>query len=268
MLPAAKAVPKPMLPILDKPAIQYIVEEAVAAGITDILIVTNRGQAAIEDHFDYAPGLEARLSASKNYAERDAVRAIADMANVAFIRQKETLGLGHAVYRAKSFVGEEPFAVLLGDDIMKSDVPVIGQLKTVAEQEGAAVVGVQAVPAGDIGKYCSLDVNPLCDTLYEVTKLIEKPRPEQVMSLLAILGRYILTPDIFTILENLPSGHNGEIQLTDAINGLCGGRRVLAVDFTGKRYDTGSLTGYLETILDFALGRPDLAPWLKERYNI
>jgi len=268
MLPAAKAVPKPMLPILDKPAIQYIVEEAVAAGITDILIVTNRNQSVLEDHFDYAPDLENRLSASRRDADRDALRAIADMADVTFIRQKETLGLGHAIYRAKSFVGDEPFAVLLGDDIMKSAVPVIGQLKTAAQQEETAVVGVQAVSPGDIGKYCSLEVSPLRENLYGVSKLIEKPRPDQVMSLFAILGRYVLTPDIFNVLESLPPGHGGEIQLTDAINALCGLRRVVAVDFDGKRYDTGNLTGYLETILDFAKDRPDIAPWLREKYGI
>jgi UTP--glucose-1-phosphate uridylyltransferase len=268
MLPAAKAVPKPMLPILDKPAIQYIVEEAVEAGITDICIITNRSQSVLEDHFDYAPDLEARLAASGRHADRDALRAIADMANITFIRQKETLGLGHAIYRAKPFVGNEPFAVLLGDDIMKSDIPVIGQLKAVTEREGTASVGVQAVLPEAIGKYCSLDVTPMRDNLYGVSKLIEKPRPEQVMSLFAILGRYVLTPAIFEILERLPPGHGGEIQLTDAINALCGQQRVVAVDFVGKRYDTGNLKGYLETIIDYALDRPDMGSWLREKYGI
>jgi UTP--glucose-1-phosphate uridylyltransferase len=268
MLPAAKSVPKPMLPIVDKPAIQYIVEEAVASGITDILIVIGRGQSILEDHFDYAPELEARLSASGREPARDALRAVADMAAINFIRQQETKGFGHAVWRAKSFVGDQPFAVLSGDDIMRAEVPVTKQLTEVAEREGAAAVGVQAVTRDAIGKYCTSEVELLRDNVYRVTKLIEKPRPEQVMSLLSILGRYVLTPDIFDILEALPPGHGGEIQLTDAINALCGRRPVLAVDFAGKRYDTGNVTGYLETILDFALERPDIGPWLREKYKL
>jgi UTP--glucose-1-phosphate uridylyltransferase len=264
MLPATKTVPKEMLPIVDKPTIQYIIEEAVGSGIEDILIVTNRSKTAIDDYFDYIPELEERLALAGKTAEAEKVRRVADLANIFFVRQKETKGLGHAIWRAREFVGNEPFAVLLGDDVMKADVPVTKQLVDLAEEFDCSVVGVQSVPTEAISKYCTLAVDKIRERCYDVTKLIEKPRPEQVISNFAILGRYVLTPAIFDILETLPAGHGGEIQLTDGINELCKIERVLACDFVGKRYDTGNIKGYLEAVIDLALDRPDIGDWLRD----
>ena len=263
MLPASKSVPKEMLPIVDRPAISYIVEEAVAAGIEDILIITNRAKSAMDDYFDYAPELEENLSRTGKLDLLDITRRPADIANIYFIRQKETLGLGHAVLRAKSFVGDEPFAVLLGDDIMVSDVPVTKQLIDAAEKFGASAVGVQKVSLDAISRYCSLKVDEIEDRIYKVSDMVEKPTPEQVFSQYAILGRYVLTSDIFPILEKTPSGYGGEIQLTDGLNTLCKQSDMVAVDFEGKRYDTGNLAGFLEATIDFALKDPSVSEWLK-----
>ena len=264
MLPATKTVPKEMLPLVDKPAIQYIVEEAVASGIEDILIITNRGKAAMNDYFDYSPELEESLSRTGKSAELDAVRRSADMANIFYVRQKETKGLGHAVWRAKRFVGDEPFAVLLGDDIMMADVPVTKQLVDAAEKYGASAVGTQRVSLDAISKYSSLQVTPLEDRIYKVTDMNEKPTPEQAFSEFAILGRYVLTSDIFTFLENAAPGYGGEIQLTDGLRESCRVSPMVAVDFVGRRYDTGNVKGFLEATIDFALRDPSIEPWLRQ----
>ncbi len=263
LLPATKTIPKEMLPIVSKPSIQYIVEEAVAAGIEDILIVTGRMKTSMEDYFDYTPALESRLRREGKSETADMLRRTADLASVHYIRQKEPKGLGHAIWCARRFIGNEPFAVLLGDDIMKSEVPVTAQLIAAEREYGGSVVGVKQVAAEQIGKYCSLDVEPMTGNLMRVRSLIEKPRPEQVMSLYAILGRYVLQPEIFDVLENLPAGYGGEIQLTDGINALCGTSGVLACDFKGRRYDTGNIYGYLETVIDFALEDEETSDWLK-----
>ncbi|MBE6929262.1 MAG: UTP--glucose-1-phosphate uridylyltransferase GalU [Ruminococcaceae bacterium] len=264
MLPATKTIPKEMLPIADRPSIQYIVEEAIAAGIEDILIITNRSKAALEDYFDYHPELEERLARAGRDADVKLVRSTADMANISFVRQKETKGLGHAVWTARHFVGNEPFAVLLGDDVITGERPVIGQLKEIADREDAPVVGVQAVSLDAIGRYCSLDVEKVADRVFSVRDLIEKPKPHEVYSPYAILGRYVLTPDIFPILENLSPGYGGEIQLTDALAKLASQRQMLAVEFEGRRFDTGSLEGYLECVIELSLRNPRCGSWLAE----
>lgn len=263
MLPATKTVPKEMLPLVDKPAIQYIIEEAAAAGIEDILIVTNRAKSAMDDYFDYYPELETRLNQAGKDKELHAVRAAADLANIFYVRQKETKGLGHAIWRAKRFVGDEPFAVLLGDDVMRSREPVIGQLIQAAERHEASAVGVQQVAIEAISKYCSVKVDALEDRVFRVSDVVEKPRPEQIFSNYAILGRYVLSPGIFDILEDLEPGYGGEIQLTDGLRKLCRREPMVAVDFEGRRYDTGNLRGFLEATIDFALDHPETGAWLK-----
>ncbi|MCL2126259.1 MAG: UTP--glucose-1-phosphate uridylyltransferase GalU [Oscillospiraceae bacterium] len=264
MLPATKTVPKEMLPIVDKPAIQYIIEEAVASGIEDILVVTNRSKSAMDDYFDYTPELEeSLLKAGKSY-ELNAVRHPADIANIFYVRQKETKGLGHAVLRAKNFVGDEPFAVMLGDDIMMAETPVTKQLIDAAEKYGAAAVGTQAVDSEAISKYSSLKVEKLEDRIFKVLDMNEKPSPNEAFSAYAILGRYILTSDIFNALENTLPGYGGEIQLTDGLRLLCMSSPMVAVDFAGRRYDTGNLAGFLEAEIDFALKDPSVGQWLKD----
>jgi len=264
MLPATKTVPKEMLPIVDKPAIQYIIEEAVASCIEDILIVTNRAKSAMDDYFDYSPELEDVLVRANKKAELDIVKHSADIANIFYVRQKETKGLGHAVWRAKRFVGDDPFAVLLGDDIMIADTPVTGQLISAAEKYNAAAVGVQKVARDQISKYSSIDGSELEKDVYRVNDMNEKPAPGQEFSEFAILGRYILTSEIFDILENTPPGHGGEIQLTDGLRTLCKQSPMVAVDFKARRYDTGNMTGFLEATIDFALRDSAVGPWLKE----
>ena len=253
MLPATKTIPKEMLPLLDKPVIQYIIEEAVDSGIEDILIITNRAKSAMDDYFDYHPELEERLARDGKTKELEAVRRTADMANIFYVRQKETKGLGHAIWRAKDFVGDEPFAVLLGDDIMRADVPVTRQLIDAACTYGASCVGTQWVPDDAVGRYSSLKTEALEDSVYRVTDMNEKPGPQEKFSNFAILGRYVLTPSIFPILENTPPGKGGEIQLTDGLRELCQREPMVAKDFAGRRYDTGNLCGFLEATIDFAL---------------
>jgi len=268
VLPISKACPKEMLPIVDKPAIQYIVEEAVASGITDILIITNRGKGIIEDHFDHAIELEERLEAAGRTAELEEVRRITDMANIYFLRQKETKGLGHAVNCARSFVGDEPFAVLYGDDVIIGEDPACAQLCRAYEQHGKGVVGIKEVTPEQIVKYCSLAVDPLGERTYSVTDMIEKPKPDQIMSLFSILGRCVLPPSIFDILDNTPPGAGGEIQLTDAMRTLAVREGMVGVDYTGTRYDMGNKLGILQATCEVALSRPDLGPafadYLKE----
>ena len=265
LLPNTKSIPKEMLPLVDKPVIQYIVEEAVAAGIEKILIVTNRGKSPIEDYFDYAPDLEERLLADGKERDARIVREVADMADVYFVRQKETKGLGHAIWRAKSFVNEEPFAVLLGDDIMLSETPVLRQLVTAAEQNECSAVAVRQVPDELITKYSSVKLEEkLSERVYRISDMNEKPTLEEKLSDYAILGRYVLTPAIFDILEHTAPGRNNEIQLTDGMRTLCHREKMCAVDFEGRRYDTGNLKGYLEAIIDFALKNEEAGDWLRQ----
>ncbi|MEE1144237.1 MAG: UTP--glucose-1-phosphate uridylyltransferase GalU [Acutalibacteraceae bacterium] len=264
MLPASKAIPKEMLPIVDKPAIQYIVEEAVAAGITDILIITNRGKEAMENHFDHNFEMEHNLREKGNTEMLKVLEDVAKLANVTFLRQKETGGLGDAVYKAKSFVGDEPFAVLYGDDVVIGKTPAISELLDVYNQYGGAVVGVKQVSKEQILKYCTLDVTMLTDKVMEVHDMIEKPSPEQIMSLYAILGRCILTPEIFTILENIPKGAGGELQLTDAMAEFARTNNMHAVEFSGKRYDMGSKLGFLIANIEQGLNHDEISDDFKD----
>ena len=268
VLPASKAVPKEMLTIVDKPAIQYIVEEAVQAGITDILIITNRGKSVMEDHFDHVPELEERLAAAGKQSFLDAVNASTKLANIYFIRQKETHGLGHAIGCARSFVGDEPFAVLYGDDVIIGDDPACGQLCRAYEEYGKGVVGIKEVTEEQIQKYSSMKVAPLRDNIYSVTDMIEKPAPEQILSLFSILGRCVLPPSIFDIIAATAPGAGGEIQLTDAMRTLAVTEGMTGVDFTGTRYDMGNKLGILQAICEVALKHPevgtDFRGYLKE----
>ena len=254
VLPATKSMPKEMLTIVDKPAIEYIVEEAVRSGITDILIITNRGKGVIEDHFDRSPELEDRLLASGKKDVYDQVVSISKLANIFFIRQKDTKGLGHAVSCARSFVGDEPFAVLYGDDVIIGDDPACGQLIRAYEKYGKAVVGIKEVSREAISKYSSLKVAPLEGNMYSCTDMVEKPKTdEEVLSLFSVLGRCVLTPDIFDILDRTAPGAGGEIQLTDAMKTLARSVGMTGVDFTGKRYDMGDKLGILQATVEIAL---------------
>lgn len=265
LLPNTKSIPKEMLPLVDKPVIQYIVEEAVSAGIEEILIITNRGKSPIEDYFDYSPDLEERLIRDGKQDEANTVRAVADMADVFFLRQKETKGLGHAIWRAKSFVGDEPFAILLGDDIMLSEKPVLKQLVEAAEENGCSAIAVREVPDELIVKYSSVKLEEkLSDRVFRIGDMNEKPTLEEKFSNYAILGRYVLTPAIFDILAHTAPGRNNEIQLTDGMKELCRIEPMCAVDFEGRRYDTGNLKGYLEAIIDFALKNEEAGDWLRD----
>ena len=265
LLPNTKSIPKEMLPLVDKPVIQYIVEEAVSAGIEEILIITNRGKSPIEDYFDYSPDLEERLIRDGKQDEADTVRAVADMADVYFVRQKETKGLGHAIWRAKSFVGDEPFAILLGDDIMLSEKPVLKQLVEAAEEHSCSAIAVREVPDELIVKYSSVKLEEqLSERVFRIGDMNEKPTLEEKFSNYAILGRYVLTPAIFDILAHTAPGRNNEIQLTDGMKELCHIEPMCAVDFEGRRYDTGNLKGYLEAIIDFALKNEEAGDWLRD----
>ena len=265
LLPNTKSIPKEMLPLVDKPVIQYIVEEAVSAGIEEILIITNRGKSPSEDYFDYSPDLEERLIKDGKQDEAETVRAVADMADVFFLRQKETKGLGHAIWRAKTFVGDEPFAILLGDDIMLSEKPVLKQLVEAAEEHSCSAIAVREVPDELIVKYSSVKLEEkLSDRVFRIGDMNEKPTLEEKFSNYAILGRYVLTPAIFDILAHTAPGRNNEIQLTDGMKELCRIEPMCAVDFEGRRYDTGNLKGYLEAIIDFALKNQEAGDWLRD----
>lgn len=257
-LPATKAQPKEMLPIVDKPTIQYIIEEAVASGIEDILIVTGRGKRAIEDHFDKSYELEDILERKGEDELLKLVQDIANMANVNYVRQKEPKGLGHAIYCARSFIDNEPFAVLLGDNIVDSDVPCLKQLIDVYEIYNGTVLGVQQVAEEDVSKYGIIDCVEIGDRIYSVKDMVEKPDRNKAPSNIAILGRYIITPEIFEYLENAEPGKGGEIQLTDALRKLLFSEPVYAYDFPGKHYDVGNKLGFLEATVEFALKYDDL----------
>lgn len=258
VLPISKAMPKEMLPIVDKPAIQYIVEEAVRSGIEDILIITNRNKGIIEDHFDHVTELEERLAASGRDETLRQLNDITHLANLYFIRQKETRGLGHAVNCARSFVGDEPFAVLYGDDVIIGEDPACAQLCRAYEEFGRGVVGIKQVTPEQILRYSSLKVDPLRDNLYAVTDMIEKPTPDKILSLFSILGRCVLPPSIFDILDRTAPGAGGEIQLTDAMLVLARTEGMTGVDFTGKRYDMGNKLGILQATCEVALKHPEV----------
>ena len=262
-LPATKAQPKEMLPLVDKPLIQYGVEEALHSGIQNILIVTGRGNSSIEDHFDVSVELEQALESKGKKDLLAIVHGISDMINVAYIRQKEALGLGHAVLRAKELVGNEPFAVVLSDDVIESEIPCLRQLLDVYEFYGASVVALMEVEGDAISAYGAVDAEPVShnggrDRLFRIRNLVEKPKASEAPSNLAIIGRYVLTPEIFSSIESIDPGSGGEIQLTDALKHLLRNRPIYGYRFEGKRYDAGDKLGFLEATVEFALNRHDL----------
>ncbi len=257
-LPATKAMPKEMLPIVDKPTIQYIVEEAVASGIEDIIIVTGKGKRAIEDHFDFAHELEQNLIEKGKTDLLEKVRYSTNLADIHYIRQKEPKGLGHAVWCARNFIGDEPFAVLLGDDIVQSETPCLKQLINMYEETHSSVIGVQSVPDDETHRYGIVEPSVQDGRRYQVQNFVEKPAQGTATSNLAIMGRYILTPEIFMYLEQQETGAGGEIQLTDAIQKLNQIQRVFAYDFEGKRYDVGEKIGFVKTTIEFALQESSL----------
>lgn len=259
VLPATKAMPKEMLPIVDKPAIQYIVEEAVQAGIEEILIITGRGKSIMEDHFDHAFELESALSANPaKHAMLEECLSIANMADIYFIRQKETKGLGHAVLKARGFTKDEPFVVMYGDDVIMGEDPVAAQLMRAYEETGKACVGIKEVTPEQIQKYSSMKCDLIKDNLYNITDMIEKPKPGQEFSLFSILGRCLLTPEIYEILDRTAPGAGGEIQLTDAMAEVARKGGMTGVDFTGKRYDMGAKLGVMEAQVETALRHPEI----------
>lgn len=276
-LPATKAQPKEMLPIVDKPTIQYIIEEAVASGIEEILIITGRNKKCIEDHFDKSIELELELEKSGKKELLEMVRNISDMVDIHYIRQKEPKGLGHAIHCAKTFVGNEPFAVLLGDDVVDSREPCLKQLLDCFNEYKTTILGVQKVPEESVSKYGIVNGIHIEDRVYKVKDLVEKPSLKEAPSNIAILGRYIITPEIFNILENTAPGKNGEIQLTDALKTLISKEAMYAYNFDGKRYDVGDKLGFLEATVEFALKKEELRdgfiqylntkPWDKYKRN-
>jgi UTP--glucose-1-phosphate uridylyltransferase len=257
-LPATKASPKEMLPLIDKPLVQYVVEEAVAAGIEQVLFVTGRGKRAIEDHFDISFELESILREKGKEDEFKEVRDIAEMMSIFYVRQKQALGLGHAILCAREFVGNEPFAVLLGDDIIDGEKPCLGQLLDVYEKYRGSVLALEQVPMENISSYGCVEANVMSDRIYQVTNLVEKPKQEDAPSDLAIIGRYVLTPEIFPILERQEPGKGGEIQLTDAILKLSGQESIYGCRFEGTRYDCGDKLGFLKATVDMALKREEI----------
>lgn len=264
VLPLTKVMPKEMIPIVDKPSIQYIVEEAVASGITDVLIITSRGKGLIEDHFDKVPELEAQLLSKNKQEMYDEVQKISDLANVYFVRQKEMKGLGHAISCARSFVGDEPFAVLFGDDVIIGEDPACAQLIRAYDEFGLGVLGVNKVSQEAIQKYSSLKVDHIRDNIFKCTDMIEKPSVDKILSLYSILGRCVLTSEIFDILDQTPAGVGGEIQLTDAMKVLARSKGMMAVDFTGKRYDMGNKLGIMQAAVEVALKHPQIGKDFKK----
>lgn len=263
-LPATKAMPKEMLPIVDKPTIQYIVEEAVASGIEDIIIVTGKGKRAIEDHFDFAPELERNLKQKGKIELLQKVEKSTELADIHYIRQKEPKGLGHAIWCARKFIGDEPFAVLLGDDIVQSDVPCLKQLINQYEETQSSVIGVQQVPYEETHRYGIVEQTAQLGRRYQVNNLVEKPAKGAAPSNLAIMGRYILTPEIFGFLDRQQIGAGGEIQLTDAIQLLNEIQQVYAYDFEGKRYDVGEKIGFIKTTMEFAIQDKEIGSDVKQ----
>jgi UTP--glucose-1-phosphate uridylyltransferase len=263
-LPATKAMPKEMLPLVDKPLIQYGVEEVMHSGVPNIIIVTGRGKSSIEDHFDVSFELEQLLESRGKKDMLQAVRNISDMIDVAYVRQKEALGLGHAVLRAKELVGGEPFCVVLSDDVIDADIPCMRQLLDVYDYFGASVLALMEVPKENISAYGVVDAEPVAHNggrsqqLYRIRNLVEKPKPSEAPSNLAIIGRYVLTPEIFTSIESVQPGSGGEIQLTDGLRHLLRNRPIYGLKFDGQRYDAGDKLGFLKATVEFALKRYDL----------
>ncbi|MBX6423510.1 UTP--glucose-1-phosphate uridylyltransferase GalU [Thermosulfurimonas sp. F29] len=266
MLPATKAVPKEMLCLINKPVIQYIVEEAVASGIRDLIFVVSRGKEAILDHFDFSPELEAELEERGKKALLDEVRRVSGLVeNLSAVRQKKALGLGHAILVAAPLVGDEPFAVLLGDDIVEAEEPCLRQLIRAAEELRAPVIGVERLPREEVHRYGVIDGEPLREGLYRINDVVEKPRPEEAPSELAIIGRYVFFPEIFTYLEKIPPGAGGEIQLTDALAAMIrDGKEVYALELKGVRYDTGNPEGFVKATVALALKDPELGPKIRK----
>ena len=265
VLPASKAVPKEMLNIVDKPAMQYIVEEAFASGIEEVLIITNRGKEAMEDHFDHAFELETKLEGKEDKKEiLESVKACSNFGNIYFLRQKKTGGLGHAVLCAKNFVGNEPFAVLYGDDVIESDEPVTKKLIETYEKYDKGVVGVKEILGDAIMKYCSLKVDSIENNEFICTDMIEKPSMDEIMSNYSIKGRVVLPPIIFEILENTPKGKGNELQLTDAMKTLAQTEGVIAVEFNGTVHDMGNKFGILKANIDYGLKHPEVSNQLKD----
>ena len=263
-LPATKAIPKEMIPIIDKPMIQYIVEECVGAGIEDIILITARGKDSIADHFDHSFEVEETLRRKKNDELLALTERVSKMANIISVRQKNPMGLGHAVWTAKQIVGDEPFAVLLGDDLIVSEVPCIKQCVDMAEEHNTSIIGVMEVPKQDVSKYGIVGGPRVNDKLVKVTTMVEKPSPETAPSRLATPGRYVLSPKIFKLIEETKPGRGGEIQLTDALARLAVEDGLLAYLFDGRRYDTGDKLGFIEATVAFALKRPDLADGVRK----
>ena len=257
-LPATKAQPKEMLPLVDKPTIQYVVEEAVASGLPEIILVTGRNKRAIEDHFDAAFELEYYLQDRGKTEELAQIKTISELASVSYVRQKEPLGLGHAILCARALVGDEPFGVFLGDDIIVSETPCMRQLLDVYARYAGPVVAVMRIPGEEIGRYGVIKAKALGGNVYEVLDMVEKPAPKDAPSDLAIIGRYVLTPDLFPILAETPPDSRGEIQLTNGLRTMRQRRPIYAIEFEGRRYDTGDKLGFLKATVDFALARPDL----------
>ncbi len=264
VLPATKAIPKEMFPIVDKPAIQYIVEEAVASGITDILIIISKGKSSIEDHFDRHEELERRLSSPEKEQLLKSIVDPANLANITFVRQKEMKGLGHAILCAENFVGGEPFAILYGDDVVICDIPATKELIEGYEKYGKSVAGIKEVPKSDISKYSSLDVSPLSSNMYEISDMIEKPAPGEEKSLFSILGRVVLSPEIFEILKTTPPGAGGEIQLTDAMKVLANRDGMIGVNYHSTRYDMGNKLGIMQASVETALTHPEIGNSFRE----
>ncbi len=271
-LPATKASPKEMLPLIDKPLVQYVVEEAVSSGIEQILFVTGRGKRAIEDHFDIAFELESILRQKGNSEAAKEVRDIAELVSIYYVRQKQALGLGHAILCAREFVGDEPFAVLLGDDIIDAQTPCLGQLMDVFNRYRGSVLALERVPLEHISSYGCVMAGMITDRVFEVTDLVEKPKREEAPSDLAIIGRYVLTPEIFPILEKQEAGKGGEIQLTDAIKKLSVQQAIYGCRFEGQRYDCGDKLGFLKATVDMALKREEMGSqfeeYLRERLKL
>ncbi|MCY8233245.1 UTP--glucose-1-phosphate uridylyltransferase GalU [Priestia endophytica] len=264
-LPVTKSIPKEMLPIVNKPTIQIIVEEALKSGIEDIIIVTGKGKQAIENHFDYDAELQRHLSEQGKEEQLNAIQHVSNLANIHYVRQKEPKGLGHAISCARTFIGDEPFAVLLGDDLTYSEEPCLKQLIKQYEKKECSVVGVQPVPTEEISRYGVIDPAEKEHRLYRVDSFVEKPQPEEAPSNLAIIGRYVFTPEIFTYLEKQKEGKGGEIQLTDAIEAMNELQAVFAYQFEGQRYDAGEPLSFLLTNISFALEDKELRePMLKE----
>jgi len=264
LLPATKSQPKEMLPVVDKPAVQYVVEEAKNSGIKSILFITGRGKRAIEDYFDYSVELEKELEEKGKKELLDVVRNISNMISIFYVRQKQPKGLGDAIYHARGFINDEPFGVLLADDIIDSDVPCLKQMMDLYKEHSGIILGVMRVPKEDTSLYGIVEGKEISNGLYEVLNLVEKPGPMDTPSNIAIVGRYILTPSIFESLEKTEPGKSGEVQITDAIKNLLGKEKVYAYEFEGKRFDVGEKLGYLKANVAFALKRKDIGEELKK----